>query len=474
MNYEVTIGLETHVQLDTPTKIFCSCSNDHDSEPNTNVCPVCLGYPGALPVLSNGAVRQAIKTGLMLNCEIADFSKFDRKSYFYPDMCKNYQITQFDQPICIGGYVDIEVDGKQKRIRIHHIHLEDNAAKNTHQAGFSEIDFNRAGTPLIEIVSEPDLSSAEEAVAYLSALKQILVYGGVSACNLEEGDMRCDVNTSLRPLGQVELGTRTELKNMNTFKGIAAALKSEIRRQGKQLDKGEAIRQETMRFDPDTGLTSPMRSKEYAHDYRYFPEPDLPPIEPTAEFIEALRSELPELPAARHARLVTEYGLPEYDAGVLVADKAIADYYEAVVKASGEAKAASNWVMTEVLRVLSEEGGDVSDFRVSADQLGAVIKLAAAKTVSSSGAKKIFAVLLEEGGDPKAIMEREGLAQVSDSGAMGGFVDQAIEANAKSVEEYKGGKVQALQFLVGQVMRFSKGKANPQLAMQLLKEKLDA
>jgi len=472
MNYKVTIGLETHVQLRTNTKMFCSCSNQFGDSPNTNVCPVCLGYPGALPVPNEEAIHKTVKAGLMIDSDITTYSKFDRKSYFYPDMPKNFQITQYDKPFCIGGHVNIEIDGKKKAVQVNRIHLEEDVAKNTHATASSEVDFNRAGTPLMEIVSEPDMNSAEEAIAYLQALKQMMVYGGISACNLEQGNMRSDVNISIRPEGQEELGTKAEIKNMNTFKGVFQAIKAEVKRQRSILEKGGTVQQETLRFDPETGLTYPMRSKEYAHDYRYLPEPDLMAVVLETSQVEAWKKELPELPQQRRTRFIDSFGLPEHDATVLTADKAIADYYEAVAEASGCFKAASNWVMTEVMHVLSEKEQDISAFSIATSSLAELIKLVADKTINNSSAKEVFAMMLKEGGTPADLVKKKGMAQVSDTAAIEEFVEKAIAENPKSVADFKGGKKAALQFLVGQVMRFSRGKANPGMAAESLREKL--
>jgi aspartyl-tRNA(Asn)/glutamyl-tRNA(Gln) amidotransferase subunit B len=474
MNYLTTIGLETHIQLKTETKVFCGCPNHYGDEPNTNVCPVCLGYPGVMPVLNEEAVSKTVMAGLLIGCEIGNYCKFDRKSYFYPDMPKNYQITQYDKPFCIGGQVEIEVEGERKTIRVNRIHLEEDVAKNTHATASSEVDFNRAGTPLMEIVSEADMESPEEAFAYLQALRQIMVYGGISACDLEKGNMRCDVNISVRPEGQQTLGTKTEIKNMNTFKGVLQAARAEVTRQISVLESGGTISQETLRFDPDALVTLPMRSKEYAHDYRYFPEPDLMPVVLERAYVEELRGRLPELPVQRRDRFVREFNLPEYDAGVLTAEKSVADYYEAVVQAGAASKAASNWIMTEVMRVLSEAGKPIEEFGIEASALAELIKLTDAKTINSSSAKEVFAIMLEEGGRPEDIVKARGMAQVSDVSAIDAFVDQALAENPKSVEDYKNGKKAALQFLVGQVMRFSKGKANPQMAAQVLQDRMNA
>ena len=473
MNYTASIGLEVHVQLKTNTKIFCGCRNEFGDDPNTSVCPVCLGYPGSLPVMNEEAIKLTILTGLMIGSEINGYSKFDRKNYFYPDMPKNYQISQYDKPLCIGGSVEIDLDGKKKTIGITRIHLEEDVGKNMHFEASSGIDFNRAGTPLMEIVTEPEMASADEAFAFLAALKQILLYGDISNCNLEQGNMRCDVNASVRPEGEEKLGVKTEIKNMNTFKGVRQALSYEIKRQVSVLEKGGTITQETRRWDPDAEVTQGMRSKEYAHDYRYFPEPDLMPVVISKEQVAEWETELPELPRHRLERLIKEYGIPEYDAGVLVADKAVADFYEETAKLSGNAKGASNWIMTEVLRCLSEKEMEIGQSAITPDALAKLIKLVDKKAINMPSAKEVFAVLFEKGGDPEAIVKEKGLAQVSDSGAIDEFVEKAIADNPQPVEDYKGGKKASLQFLVGQVMKLSRGKANPQVAIEALKRRLD-
>jgi aspartyl-tRNA(Asn)/glutamyl-tRNA(Gln) amidotransferase subunit B len=473
MSYIVSIGLEVHVQLKTQAKIFCGCTTAFGADPNTQVCPICLGYPGAMPTMNREAVLKTARAGLMLGCEINRYSKWDRKSYFYPDMPKNYQISQYDQPICIGGGVDIVVDGQAKRIQLTRIHLEEDVGKNMHFTGASGVDFNRAGTPLMEIVSEPDMSSPEEAVAFLQSIKEIMLYGGISDCNLEEGNMRCDVNCSVRPEGQDTLGSKTEHKNLNTFKGVLNALKREIQRQIEVLDGGGTIAQETRRWDVGTAETYSMRSKEDAHDYRYFPEPDLMPVVLTDEQIEAWRAALPELPRARRARFVDAMGLPEYDAGVLVADKKLADFFEAVLEHGAPAKTASNWMMTEMLRFLAEGPSDIADVPIEPAALARLIGLVENKTINSNKAKEVFEVLFREGGDPKAIVKARGLAQVSDEGAIEGFVDQVIAEHEGPADDFRSGKAAALQFLVGQVMRLSRGKANPQMVGDLLREKLE-
>ncbi len=467
-----SIGLEVHVQLKTRTKMFCACPAHTEGEPNTTVCPVCLGLPGALPVMNREAIRKTVKVGLMIGSEISLRSTFDRKNYFYPDMPKNYQITQQAAPLCIGGAVEIEVDGQKKAIRVNHIHQEEDAAKITHLENSSEIDYNRASTPLMELVTEPDMSSPDEAIAFVTALKEMLIYAGISDCNLEMGHLRCDVNSSVRPAGTDKLGVKCEIKNMNTFKGIHRALEYELERQAETLRKGGKLVQETRRWDDVAGITLPMRSKEYAHDYRYFPEPDLPPVVLDAATVEAWRAELPELPAAKRARFIATYGLPEYDAGVITADQAIAAYFEVAAKKSGNFKAVSNWVMGELLRALGEQGRGIAEAKISPEALAALVALVDAKTINMPAAKEVFQVLFENGGDPAAIVKQKGLAQVSDTGAIDGFAEQAIAANEKVAAEFRAGKEAALMFLVGQVMKLSRGKANPQLAAEALRRKL--
>ena len=471
-DYIPSIGLEVHVQLKTRTKMFCACPAHEEGTPNVAVCPVCLGLPGALPTMNREAIRKTVKVGLMIGSTISLRSTFDRKNYFYPDMPKNFQISQQAAPLCIGGSVEIEVGGQKKTIRVNHIHQEEDAAKITHLENSSEIDYNRASTPLMELVTEPDMSSPDEAIAFLTALKEMLIYAGISDCNLEMGHMRCDVNSSVRPAGTDKLGVKCEIKNMNTFKGIHRALEYELERQVETLRKGGKLVQETRRWDDVAGITLPMRSKEYAHDYRYFPEPDLPPVVLDAATVEAWRAELPELPAAKRARFIATYGLPEYDAGVITADQAIAGYFEAAAKQSKNYKAVSNWVMGELLRALGEKGQGIAEAKISPEALAALIALVDAKTINMPAAKEVFQVLFENGGDPAAIVKQKGLAQVSDTGAIDGFAEQAIAANEKVAAEFRAGKEAALMFLVGQVMKLSRGKANPQLAAEALRRKL--
>ena len=472
MSYLVTIGLETHVQLTTVSKMFCACSTEYGRPPNTQVCPVCLGYPGAMPTMNEEAIRLTVLTGLMIGSEISDYSKFDRKSYFYPDMPKNYQISQYDKPLCIGGSVEIDVNGQEKTIGITRIHLEEDVGKSTHFKQSSGVDFNRAGVPLMEIVSEPDMTSPEEAFAYLQALKRIVKYVGASRCNLEQGNVRCDVNCSVRPEGRKELGTKTEIKNLNTFRGVLNALKYEVPRQVDVLESGGEIVQETRRWDVESGATYPMRSKEDAHDYRYFPEPDLMPVVLSESKVTEWRSQLPELPREKRERFIREYELPEYDAGVLVADRSIADFFEAAARQSSSPKAVSNWVMTELLRLLGERDVGIEETALTPGSLAGLIQLVDDRTLNSTKAKEVFEMMFESGGDPADIVKEKGFAQVSDSDELDRLVARAMEENPKSVADYRSGKKAAAKFLVGQVMRLSKGKANPQIVGKLLEDRL--
>ena len=474
IQYLITIGLETHVQLKTATKMFCGCSLAFGEEPNTTVCPVCMGYPGALPVMNREAVRLTVLSGLMLGCTISRHSTFDRKNYFYPDMSKDYQISQNTHPLCLGGGVTIETPAGPKRIRINHIHLEEDAAKINHYARFSGVDFNRCGTPLMEIVSEPDLSSPDEAMAYLQSLKQSLVYAGVSDCNLEEGNMRSDVNISVRPAGQEQLGTKVEIKNMNTFKGIYAALEYEIARQLAVVKGGGTLVQETRRWEPELGETQSMRSKENAHDYRYFPEPDLVPVELPEALVESWRAQLPEAPAARRERMMAEYGIPAYDAGVLADAKENADFFEAAARACkpGLGKTVSNWFMTEVMRLLSETGTSVGACALTPAALAELVALVDEGVINGPTAKELLPEVFAKGGSPRSIVNERGLAQVSDVSALEAFIAQALEDNPKSVEDFRAGKKAAAGFLVGQVMKLSKGKADPKQVGRLVAERL--
>jgi aspartyl-tRNA(Asn)/glutamyl-tRNA(Gln) amidotransferase subunit B len=473
MKYLTTIGLEVHVQLKTRSKMFCSCPTGSGAPANTQVCPVCLGYPGTLPVMNGEAVRLTAMTGLMLGCAINPYSKFDRKNYFYPDMPKNYQISQFDRPLCLGGGVEIDVGGGRiKTVGLTRIHLEEDVGKCVHQGRRSGIDYNRAGTPLMEIVTEPEMETPEEAFAFLQALKQMLLYLGVSDCNLEEGNLRCDVNSSVRPEGQAQLGVKVEIKNLNTFKGVHQSLHYEINRQLEAVRAGETIVQETRRWDSDAGVTESMRSKEQAHDYRYFPEPDLMPVVLDPALVEGWRAALPELPRQKRERFAAQYGLPEYDARVLAAQKAVADYFEEAARGSANPKLVSNWVMTEMLRRLAEGERDIREVKVTPAALRELVDMAGRQAINSNTAKEVFGILFEQGGDPAAIVRERGWGQVSDADSIGALCDQVIAENPKSAEDYRKGKEAALKFLIGQVMRLSRGKANPQMANEKLVQRL--
>jgi len=472
--YETVVGLEVHVELHTKSKIFCGCSTSFGAPPNTHTCPVCLGHPGVLPVLNRQAVEYAMKAAMALNCEIAEWCKFDRKNYFYPDSPKAYQISQYDQPIGSNGWIDIEVDGKTKRIGITRLHLEEDAGKLTHiDGGFGSLaDFNRVGTPLVEIVSEPDIRSPEEAKAYLEKLRAIMLYCEVSDVKMEEGSLRCDANISLRPHGQKEFGTRTELKNMNSFRGVQRGLEYEQVRQAEVLESGGRVVQETRRWDESQGKTFSMRSKEEAHDYRYFPDPDLVRLHIDAEWRERVRASIPELPDARQARYTRDYGLPSYDAGVLTASKKLADFFEESLKHTSDAKASANWIMGDLLGYLNSNGLELDDVKITGQGLGEMIGLIEKGTISSKIAKTVFKTMIETGKAPQKIVEEQGLVQISDEGAILAIVDAVIAANPQSVEDFRGGKDKAIGFLVGQIMKETKGKANPGLVNKLLMDRL--
>ncbi len=475
--YEAVIGLEVHVQLATRTKIFCGCPAEFGSAPNSNVCPVCLGLPGALPVLNRRVVELAVRAAASLGCTIEERSIFARKNYFYPDLPKGYQISQYDRPLATRGAVEIHLDGADKQIGVTRVHLEDDAGKSLHEGfpdsdRFTYVDLNRSGTPLIEIVSEPDLRSAAEAVAYLETVKQILEYVEVSDCDMEKGNLRCDANVSVRRKGAPQFGTKAEVKNLNSFRFLKAAVEYEIARQVGLLEAGGRVVQETRLFHPASGETASMRSKEDAHDYRYFPEPDLTPLEIPAAWREEILAGTAELPASRRRRFLEDYGLREYDAGVLTQDRAMSDYYEAVVRACGDPKAAANWVMGDLAGLLNESGRAIPDSPVSAARLGELVALIARGEINNRLAKEILPKMFASGDPAAAIIEREGLKPIADAGALGQLVDEVIAANPKQVEQYRGGKTTVLGFFVGQAMKASRGQADPAVLTALLKEKL--
>lgn len=480
MKYEAVIGLEVHTELQTKTKIFCSCRTSFGADPNTNVCPVCLGLPGVLPVLNKKVLEYAVRAGLALNCEISRFSKFDRKNYYYPDLPKNFQTSQFDLPICEHGYLDVEVEGEKRRIRITRAHMEEDAGKLVHHgtsitdSDYSLVDYNRTGTPLLEIVSEPDMRSAKEAVAYMEKMRAILQYVGISDCRMEEGSLRCDANVSVRPVGQKELGTKTEIKNINSFKGVERAIEYEAMRQAELLEDGGKVVQETRTWDEKEGVTKSMRTKEEANDYRYFPEPDLVPFTVSDEYIENIRKSLPELPDARKERYMKEFGLSPEDAVLMTNDKATADYFEAAVEAGADPKACVNWLMGEFASQLSTDGIEIAKAPVSAENLAALLKLISKGTISGKIAKKVFATMWKEGGNPEEIVKAQGLVQISDTAELSKLVDEVVGKNPKAVEDFKAGKKKAVGALVGQIMKATKGKANPRVINELLNKKLQS
>ncbi|MBV8355657.1 MAG: Asp-tRNA(Asn)/Glu-tRNA(Gln) amidotransferase subunit GatB [Candidatus Eremiobacteraeota bacterium] len=481
-NWEAVIGIECHVELKTATKMFCGCKNEFGGEPNTKVCPVCLGLPGALPVANERAIEAMVRAGLAFGAEIPRFSKFDRKNYFYPDMPKDYQISQYDMPLTKGGVVHYWLeDGTRRECRLTRIHIEEDTGKSIHGSGggrlagsaYSLIDFNRAGVPLMECVSEPDISSAEEAVAYLEALKRTFVQLGISDVKMEEGSLRCDANVSIRPAGTAQLGTKAEIKNLNSFRSVRLAVESEIARQTAIVESGGKVVQETRGWDEVEGRTHTQRSKEEAHDYRYFPDPDLVPIELDVAWIEGIRASLPTLPYERYNRYVEEYRLASKSATQLVEDAQLAAYFDAAAEATGAAQACANFILGELSRLANESGTPIAGSKVSVAALAELVELTGSGAITSQIAKDVIGRVWREGGSPKAIVEREGLAQVSDAGEIKRFVDEVVAANAKTVEEIKKGKTNALQFLKGQVMKASRGKANPALVDQLLREAID-
>lgn len=476
--YEAVIGLEVHVELQTASKIFCCSSTAFGADPNTQLCPVCLGLPGTLPVLNRSVVEAAIKVGLALECSIARFCKFDRKHYYYPDLPKNYQISQYDMPIAYGGHLHIEDEGGGAvSIGITRVHMEEDAGKLLHKGGdaadfYSLVDYNRAGVPLLEIVSEPDIRSPAQARAYLDKLKTIIQYTGVSDCRMEEGSLRCDANISIRPVGVQVLGTKTEIKNMNSFRAVQKALEYEIERQIRCVRTGERVVQETRTWDEAAGVTRSMRSKEEAHDYRYFPDPDLAPVVISPSWINEIREHLPELPDARRRRFLDEYDLPAYDAGVLIGSRELGDYFEECVRLYPRPKTVSNWVMGELLRMLNDTNSVIEETRVSPAQLAAMLELIDNGTISGKTAKEVFEEMFRTGKDAQEIVREKGLEQISDEAALAVVIEQVVSGHPGPVADYRSGKERALGFLVGQVMNLTRGKANPAVVNRLLRERM--
>ena len=476
MTWETVIGLETHVELSTKTKIFCSCTTEFGGEPNTHCCPVCMGMPGTLPVVNEKVLEYAVKVGLALDGEITRSCRFDRKNYFYPDLPKAYQISQLYLPIVRNGRLTIRTEsGGEKTIRIHELHMEEDAGKLVHDPWIDQTrcDYNRCGVPLIEIVTEPDFRSGEEVIAYLEKLRSTLQYLGVSDCKMQEGSLRCDVNLSVRPAGSAELGTRTEMKNLNSFKAIARSIEYEARRQIELIEEGRRVVQETRRWDENKDATFAMRSKENAQDYRYFPEPDIPPLEISEDYLERLRKEQPELAEARMARYQADWGLPVYDTQMLTSQKALAEFFEATVALGAPPKQAANWIMGEVLRRLSADGLEARDMALTPRTLARLIELVQEGKLNRNTAVRVFDAVFADDGDVDAYVKEHGLEQVSDAGLVGSVVDKVLAANPKSIQDFKAGKEKAFGFLVGQVMRELKGQASPQVVHQALRERLE-
>ncbi len=472
MNYEPVIGLEIHIQLKTKTKVFCSCPTTFGAEPNSQTCPVCIGMPGVLPVLNKRAVEFAIMAGLATNCKIATFSRFARKNYFYPDLPKGYQISQYELPLCYEGYLDIDIEGQTRRVRITRIHLEEDAGKNIHQKDHSLVDLNRAGVPLLELVTEPDIRSPSEAASFMKLLRSIVRYLGISDGNMEEGSLRCDANVSVRPEGSDTLGVKTEIKNINSFRFVEKALEYEIKRQIEVLNSGGEVVQETRLFDSNTGKTYPMRSKEEAHDYRYFPEPDLVPLQVPEEWIEEIKQKIPELPHEKARRYQEELKLPQYDALILTEERPIAEWFERAVSLGGEPKRVSNWVLTELLKLVNEHKRPIEESPLRPEHLIKIFELIDRGTINQNVGKKVFEEVFLTGKEPEAIVEEKGLSQITDTSAMEKMVDEVLQAHPKEVERYRAGEQKLLGFFVGQVMKASKGKANPKVVNELIRKKL--
>ncbi len=477
VRYETVIGLEVHVELKTETKIFCPSSTVFGGGPNTHVCPVCLGLPGVLPVMNKKVLEYAVRVSLALNCKIAEYSKFDRKNYYYPDLPKNYQISQYDLPLAEHGHLDIHVDGRVKRVGITRVHMEEDAGKLVHQGTiattpYSLVDYNRTGVPLVEIVSDPELRSPEEARAYLEKLLAIIQYTGVSDCKMEEGSLRCDANVSVRPEGGAELGTKTEIKNMNSFKALQRALRYEAERQIRVLEEGGRIVQETRTWDEARGVTLSMRSKEQAHDYRYLPDPDLAPMVIHKSWVDEIKASLPELPDRRRDRYIRDLGISGYDASVITSTREMADYFEECLASHPNAKAVANWIMGDLSRLLNAENMEISRCRISPPQLAAMLRLIDGGTISGKIAKVVFEEMFSSGKDPEVIVREKGLVQITDEGAISAAVERALAENPKVVQDFRDGKDKALGFLVGQVMRLTRGKANPEMVNRLIRDRI--
>ncbi len=477
-NYEVVVGLEVHAELKTQSKIFCSCSTAFGAQPNTQVCPICSGFPGMLPVLNEKAVECAIKAGLALHCDIAEFCKFDRKNYFYPDLPRAYQISQYDMPICLGGYLDIDVDGEKSRVGITRAHLEEDAGKLVHQGDitttpFSLVDLNRSGVPLLEIVSEPDMRSARQARAYLEKLRSILLFAGVSDCKMEEGSLRCDANVSVRPWGEAKLGTRVEIKNLNSFRSLERAIEYEAKRQMEAIEDGEELVQETRTWDEAKSVTRSMRTKEEAHDYRYFPDPDLPPLRISRDWVELVRSKLPELPEQAAQRLIDQHSLSQYDADFITQSPQVLHFFDETLQLHRDAKAVSNWMMGDLARLLNQNGIEIQDAKLQPALLAEMLDLLDAGTISGKMAKTVFEEMFISGQDPQTIIKAKGLVQISDADALLPMIDEIVNSNPKVLQDYKNGKEKAFGFFVGQIMKATRGQANPEMVNKLLRERLD-